>query len=257
MVDQLSHEAETLDAEVFRFKLPQPRTGGSLRVGLHRGFTFDETRALDLLFTVDLQIPEVSAALYSTLLRFEDGMLVPNLAESWDADPGARMIHEKTRRAEFEAFSAWIQACCQDETLTSVTTPSVAKTVGPEKPLEVVRHGRKSRLVESFTRNIWSQRMRCFPCHTPHEIDPENPNHQVPAQRHREFVEKYGAKMNLFAETPEATLTQLVAGSRHRVALPGLMARTKALQKAPSSWSETRSASSPESLRKARASSAL
>ncbi len=152
---------------------------------------------------IDLQQPAQSKIL--TLIRMGEK----------DADPGARMIHEKTRRAEFEAFSAWIQACCQDETLTSVTTPSVAKTVGPEKPLEVVRHGRKSRLVESFTRNIWSQRMRCFPCHTPHEIDPENPNHQVPAQRHREFVEKYGAKMNLFAETPEATLTQLVAGSRH------------------------------------------
>ena len=34
-----------------------------------------------------------------------------------DTDPGARYIHKKTRQAEFEAFSAWINACCHDESL--------------------------------------------------------------------------------------------------------------------------------------------
>jgi methyl-accepting chemotaxis protein/ABC-type transport system substrate-binding protein len=97
-VEQLGHEAETLDAEVFRFKLPQARAGGTIKVGLHRGFSLEETRGLDPLFTIDLQISEVSGALYSTLLRFEDGLLVPDLAESWEADPSARRYRFNLRR---------------------------------------------------------------------------------------------------------------------------------------------------------------
>ena len=131
-----------------------------------------------------------------------------------DLDEGARLIHRKTRQAEYEAFAAWIEACCQDPTLVNASVTDDHQQVGPRKPLEVVRHARKSRLVESFTRHIWSQRMRCFPCHTPNEIDPDNPKHQQAAERHREFVAKYGAKMDLFQETPEATLTRWIASSR-------------------------------------------
>lgn len=89
-VEQLAHEADTLEAEVFRFKLPQARPGGTLKVGLHRALSVDDTHGLDPLFTIDLQITELSAALYSTLVRFEDGILVPDLAESWEADRTAR-----------------------------------------------------------------------------------------------------------------------------------------------------------------------
>jgi oligopeptide transport system substrate-binding protein len=89
-VEQLSHEADTLENEVFRFKLPQARAGGTLQVGLHRALSVDDTRGLDPLFTIDLQITELSAALYSTLVRYEDGILVPDLAESWEADRTAR-----------------------------------------------------------------------------------------------------------------------------------------------------------------------
>ena len=56
--------------------------------------------------------------------------------------------------------------------------------------------------------------MRCFPCHTPGELDPDNPKHKVPIERHRDFVKKYGAKMNLFQATPEQTLSRMIAGSR-------------------------------------------
>lgn len=98
MVEQLSHEAETLGSEVFRFKLPQPRTGGTLQVALHRSLAFDDTRGLDPLFTIDLQISEVSAALYSTLLRYEDGLLVADLAESWEADRTARRYRFTLRK---------------------------------------------------------------------------------------------------------------------------------------------------------------
>ena len=97
-VEQLAHEANTLDAEVFRFNLPQPRAGGTLKIGLHRALTVDPSAGLDPLFTIDLQISEVSSALYSTLVRFEDGLLVPDLAEAWDADRTAKRYRFALRK---------------------------------------------------------------------------------------------------------------------------------------------------------------
>ena len=131
-----------------------------------------------------------------------------------DQDARAKRIHAKARRAEYDAFSAWIVASCKDQELVRATIGNDVATIGPSKPIEVVRHARKSRVVESFVRHVWSQRMRCFPCHTPHEIDKENPKHEVPAKRHRDFVDQYGARMNLFLETPEATLSRWAAASR-------------------------------------------
>jgi ABC-type transport system substrate-binding protein/methyl-accepting chemotaxis protein len=97
-VEQLANEADTLDAEVFRFKLPEARAGGTLMVGLHRYMSPDDPRGLDPVHTVDLQVSEVQSALYSTLVRYEDGLLVPDLAESWDADPTARRYRFTLRR---------------------------------------------------------------------------------------------------------------------------------------------------------------
>ena len=85
-VEQLGHEADTLDNEVFRFKLPAARPGGQLAVGLHHGLRLEDTRGLDPVSSGDVQVTEVLSAMYSTLLRFEDGVLVPDLAESWTAD---------------------------------------------------------------------------------------------------------------------------------------------------------------------------
>lgn len=97
-VDQLSHEGETLDAEVFRFQLPQPVPGGTLVAAIHQPDVVTRTHGLDPLFTIDLQFAEVSAALYDTLLRFEDGMLVPGLAEKWEADATAKRYRFTLRR---------------------------------------------------------------------------------------------------------------------------------------------------------------
>lgn len=152
---------------------------------------------------IDVDQPERSKIL--TLIRMGDK----------DMDRGAKLIHEKTRKAELEAFSAWIEACCGDAELVTASFDKSLASVGPARPIEVVRHARKSRLAESFTRNVWSQRMRCFPCHTPAEIDDDNPKHKVPKQRHADFVKKYGLKMNLFAATPEATMAKWMMVARH------------------------------------------
>lgn len=131
-----------------------------------------------------------------------------------DADKRSRLIHEKTRKAEFDAFAAWIEACCNDDELLKRQPADGFEPARPEHPDAVIRHARKSRVVDSFVRNVWSQRMRCFPCHTPHEIDADNPQHKKPAERQLELVKKFGQKVNLFQDTPEKTLQQWIVNSR-------------------------------------------
>ena len=84
-----------------------------------------------------------------------------------DTDQQAKLIHDKTRRAEYEAFSAWIVACCRDKELRNAPVNKESTQAKPAISDEVIRHARKDRVLDSFVRNIWSQRMRCFPCHTP------------------------------------------------------------------------------------------
>lgn len=133
-----------------------------------------------------------------------------------DADAGARLIHENLRQAELQAFSAWIAACCKDDRLREL--PPARTVAGPSHPDEVIRHARRSRIVDSFVRNVWSQRMRCFPCHTPHEIDPENPRHRVARTRQKELAEKYNVgmlrRLHFFRKTPEETLEYLLRDSQ-------------------------------------------
>lgn len=133
-----------------------------------------------------------------------------------DPDSMSRRIHAKVRKAEYEAFAAWIEACCKDKELAKTSQSRDIQSIGPSKPVAVIRHTRKDRVLDSFVRNIWSQRMRCFPCHTPAELDPGNPMHALPIKRFNEFVDQYGGRMKLFKETPEETLQSLVASSRKR-----------------------------------------
>lgn len=153
---------------------------------------------------IDLDRPERSKIL--ELIRMGDK----------DRDEPAKLIHEDTRKAELAGFAAWINACCNDPKTREL--PTAAKLAKPVASNEVIRHARKSRVVDSFVRNVWSQRMRCFPCHTPHEIDPENPKHQAAIKTRKKFSEQYSAEMlerlDIFRETPEATLAYLIEASR-------------------------------------------
>lgn len=134
-----------------------------------------------------------------------------------DVDAKAARIHARNRRQEYDAFAHWIKVCCRDADLLSADLPETDAVAGPQIPLDVIRHTRTDRVLDSFVRNVWSQRMRCFPCHTPGELNPENPLHEKPIQRQREFVEKYGQKMNIFRKTPRETMQALVAGSGRRL----------------------------------------
>lgn len=129
-----------------------------------------------------------------------------------DPDSRSKRLHAKTREAELSAFTTWIVACCENVDL--VSRPKASHVTRTQKPSEVIQHGRRSRVVDDFAKSVWSQRMRCFPCHTPNEIDLGNPKHEKPAARHRELVAKYGQRMNLFRATPEETMQQLIVSSR-------------------------------------------
>jgi hypothetical protein len=131
-----------------------------------------------------------------------------------DLDRGAKLIHAKTRKAEYEAFLAWIEACCADARLRDLPPLAAAELAKPDRPDAVIRHNRKDRLLDSFVRNVWSQRMRCFPCHTPFELDSASQQHPKARETHRQFEEQFGQRMNFFKETPEATLRQLIVSSR-------------------------------------------
>lgn len=135
-----------------------------------------------------------------------------------DLDEGARLIHARTRQAEYAAFAAWIEACCADPALRQFPVADSSGRARPQRADAVIRHARKSRVVDSFVRNVWSQRMRCFPCHTPHEIDATNPQHRRPIARVKEFEARYGKELaeglKIFRETPEATLQFLIEQSR-------------------------------------------
>ena len=127
-----------------------------------------------------------------------------------DTDQYAKRIHGKMRKAEYEAFSQWIIASCKDDKLIGLPK-SETERASPAASNEVIRYARKSRVVDSFERNVWSQRMRCFPCHTPNEIGPKQ---KVAKEKFDGWYEKYGDQMLIFKKTPEKTLRYLVEESK-------------------------------------------
>ena len=155
---------------------------------------------------IDLEAPEKSEIL--KLIKMGEK----------DYDKGAKMIHAKNRQAEYEAFAAWIKAGANDPKLRKLPAPQQA--AGPKKSFEIIRHARMDRVLDSFTRNVWSQRMRCFPCHTPHELDDNNPKHKLARERMKKMEANQGisfaGRMKLFKETPAATMEYLIRDSQRR-----------------------------------------
>ncbi|MDG1898126.1 MAG: hypothetical protein P8J37_24755 [Fuerstiella sp.] len=81
-----------------------------------------------------------------------------NMGEK-DLDKGAKLIHARTRKAEYDAFAAWIKACCADPNIRDLPPLEGVATAKPKKPDSVIEYTRKSRVVDSFARNVWSQRL--------------------------------------------------------------------------------------------------
>jgi hypothetical protein len=108
---------------------------------------------------INLDKPEESKIL--RLINMKDG-----------ENKGADLIHAKAREAEYEAFEAWIKASCADAKLRDAPPLKATERAEPPRPVEVIRHARKDRLLESFENNVWAMRFRCMSCHT--QGSPEN-----------------------------------------------------------------------------------
>lgn len=129
-----------------------------------------------------------------------------------DRDDLSRRIHEEMRQAEYAAFASWIEACVKDKRLRELPPLESTELARPLKPDEVIRHARKSRVVNSFVRNIWSQRLRCFPCHTPNDIQPKQ---KKARDGYEQWVDQYGDQMDIFKKTPIATIRSLIEKSKN------------------------------------------
>jgi hypothetical protein len=116
------------------------------------------------------------------------------------ADPkSAGLIPAKRRQAEYEAFAAWIKACAADPTLRAAPKADPAPALAT-RPVEVVRHARRDKMLESFESNVWSMRFRCMNCHT--EGTPQNDK----------LVKENGERVAWFKKAgPAATMDYLLA----------------------------------------------
>jgi hypothetical protein len=134
---------------------------------------------------IDVQAPDRSKVL--GLIRMGDNQANP--------------IQDKVRKAEYEAFAAWIEACCNDPKLRDAPKLDAADLAKPGRPAEVIRFGRTDRLLESFERNVWALRFRCMNCHT--EGTPQNDK----------LRKEHGDRVAWFKKGgPEATMNSLRDG---------------------------------------------
>lgn len=114
---------------------------------------------------------------------------------------GAALISEKVRKAELEAFSEWIKACVADPKLREAPKLAVSELARPKRPNEVIRHNRIDSVLASFERNVWSQRFRCSPCHSPDGAE------------NAKLVKENGEAMTwIRREGPEASMKSLLSG---------------------------------------------
>jgi hypothetical protein len=114
-------------------------------------------------------------------------------------EKGTSLIHQKNRAAEFEAFAAWVKACCADRELVAAPKLKAEELAKPPRPVEVIRHARKDQLLESFTNSVWAMRFRCMSCHI--EGSAEN----------KKLVAENGERVAWFKTGgPEATLKYLM-----------------------------------------------
>lgn len=90
-VGESSRDVVGLETQAFRFRIPPPRRGGRLTVGLASPHLFEATHRFDPLYLTDVAHGEAAFPFYSTLLRAGPGTEVgPDLAERWEVDADGR-----------------------------------------------------------------------------------------------------------------------------------------------------------------------
>lgn len=102
----------------------------------------------------------------------------------------------KVREEEYAAFKNWIEAAVRDPSI--LNAPAPAKTVGSPLPIEVVRHARHDRVLQSFVENIWVEKDRCAGCHS--------------SDRNQKQVKQHGEQMSWISPNdPAGTLATIIA----------------------------------------------
>jgi hypothetical protein len=119
------------------------------------------------------------------------------LIDMGKGEPGAALIHEKARKAEYEAFAAWVAASAADPELRNAPKLPADKQAKPPRPAEVIRRARQDRLLASFTNTVWAMRFRCMGCHT------------EGTDANRKHVAEHGDRVSWFKADPAATLDYL------------------------------------------------
>lgn len=109
------------------------------------------------------------------------------------------LVVEEVRQQELAAFQEWIMAAVKDPAVLAAR--GNGNVIGPQLPLEVIRHTRKDRVLQSFVENVWSELVRCEHCHSP------DFNRGQIARQGQEFVDRISW---IVPRDPAATLDRLV-----------------------------------------------
>ena len=107
----------------------------------------------------------------------------------------ANAVAAKVRKAERDAFVAWVAACAADPALRAAPKAEANALAKPARPDAVIRHARKDRVLESFEANVWAWRYRCMNCHT--EGTPQNDKYRKEFGDRVAWVKKDGAAATL------------------------------------------------------------
>ena len=110
-------------------------------------------------------------------------------------DTRSPTVRAANRKAEYEAFAAWIKSCANDPALRNSPKLDAAEWARPTKPNAVIRHERADRLLESFERTIWAMRFRCMNCHT--EGTPQNDKNRKQYGDRVAWIKKAGAQATM------------------------------------------------------------
>jgi hypothetical protein len=138
------------------------------------------------------------------LAKPEDSKILRLINMNETDQRGANLIHEKTRKAEYEAFAEWIKVCANDPKLRDAPKLDAKEFAKPDKPVEVIRHARKDQLLESFEQNVWAMRFRCMSCHI--EGTPENDKLKKEHGPRVAWIKKEGAEATMNYLTNETKL---------------------------------------------------
>lgn len=71
---------------------------------------------------------------------------------------------QRVQAEELAALRDWLRAAVRDPSLLRAQANG---SLGTELPVEVIRHARSDRVLQSFVDNIWSEMGRCINCHSP------------------------------------------------------------------------------------------